>query len=85
MLATLERDLASFMVVEVVPDVCARARTLLNAYALRASDAIQLASYLHLRERLNQDIPFVVYDERLAAVARAAGTVVLGASEGEPK
>ena len=77
-LATLERDLASIVVVELVPDVASRARTLLNAYALRASDAIQLASCHHLRETLGHDVPFVVFDERLAAVARESGTTVLG-------
>ena len=77
-IATLERDLASFVVVELVPNIASRARTLLNAYALRASDAIQLASCHHLQETLEYDVPFVVFDERLAAVARESGTTVLG-------
>ena len=77
----MERDLASFVIVEVIPAVTSRARGLLNAYALRASDAIQLASCLHLRARLDGDVPFVAYDERLAAVARGAGVTVLGAAD----
>lgn len=68
----------SFLVVEVVPVVTSRARALLNAYALRASDAIQLASCYDLQDRLGHDVPFVVFDERLAAVARATGAIVLG-------
>ena len=76
-LATLDRDLASFIIVELVPGVASRARTLLSAYALRASDAIQLASCCHLREKLGHDVPLVVFDQRLAAVARTSGTTVL--------
>ncbi len=83
-LVALESDLASFIVVEVVPAVTSRARGLLNAYALRASDAIQLASCLHLRERLEQDVPFVVYDGQLAAVARGSGMTVLDGFDGGP-
>ena len=79
-LATLERDLASFVVVELVPDVASRARTLLNAYSLRASDAIQLASCHLLRERLDHNVPFVAFDERLVVVARESGATVLGAA-----
>ena len=80
-LATLDRDLESFLVVQIVPAVTARARALLNAYALRASDATQLASCHHLQEQLGQDLPFVVYDERLATVARQSGITVLGAGD----
>ena len=80
-LATLDRDLESFLVLEIVPAVTSRARALLNAYALRASDATQLASCHHLQEQLGQDVPFVVYDERLATVARQSGLTVLGAGD----
>ena len=80
-LATLDRDLKSFLVLEIVPAVTSRARALLNAYALRASDATQLASCHHLQEQLGQDVPFVVYDERLATVARQSGLTVLGAGD----
>ena len=83
-LVALERDLALFLVVEVTPAITARARGLVNAYALRASDAVQLASCLHLREKLEQDVPFVVYDERLAVVARGSGATVLGGFDGGP-
>ena len=80
-LATLDRDLESFLVLEIVPAVTSRARALLNAYALRASDATQLASCHHLQEQLGQDVPFVVYDERLATVASQSGLTVLGAGD----
>ena len=77
-LAKLDRELPSFLVVEVVPAVTSRARALLNAFALRAADAIQLASCYDLQDRLGQDVPFVVFDERLAVVARETGATVLG-------
>ena len=76
-LATLDRDLASFIVVELLPGVASRARTLLNVHRLRASDAIQLASCCCLREKLDCDVPLVVFDQRLATVARASGVTVL--------
>ena len=82
-LAALHRDLEALLVVEVVPAVTSRARFLLNAYPLRASDAVQLASCHDLQDRLGQDVPFVVFDERLAAVARATGATVLGAGGDE--
>lgn len=78
-LAKLNRELPSFLVVEVVPAVTSRARALLNAYPLRASDAIQLASCYHLQDRLGCDVPFVVFDKRLAAAARESGATVPGA------
>ena len=83
-LATLAGDLESFLVVEIVPAVTSCARALLNAYALRAADATQLASCHYLQERLGHDVPFVVYDERLATIARESGVTVLGAGATEP-
>lgn len=79
-LAMLDRDLDSFQIVELAPAVTARAKLLLNAYGLRASDAVQLASWVHLQEALGRDVPFVVFDERLAAAARESGATVLGAA-----
>ena len=79
-LARLDRDMDSFQIVELVPAVTVRARVLLNAYGLRASDAIQLASWIHLQEELGCDVPFVVFDHRLAAAARESGATVPGAA-----
>lgn len=84
-LATLDRDLASFLVVELVPGVTSRARTLLNVHRLRASDAIQLASCCHLRDKLDRDVPMVAFDYRLAAVARALGVTVPATDETEQR
>ena len=73
----------TLLVVEVVPAVTSRARFLLNACPLRASDAVQLASCYYLQDRLGHDVPFVVFDQRLAVVAQATGATVLGAGETE--
>ncbi len=61
-----------------------RARALLNTYALRASDAVQLASCYHLQEELGHDVPFVVVDQRLAA-AHESGATVMGTGGEEPE
>ena len=83
-LARLDRELPSFLVVELVPAVTSRARALLNTYALRASDAVQLASCYHLQEELGHDVPFVVVDQRLAA-AHESGATVMGTGGEEPE
>ena len=83
-LAALDADLGSFLIVEITAPVTSRARALLNAHVLRAADATQLASCQHLQEKLGQDVPFVVYDERLAAVARRAAMTVLDSPDTEP-
>ena len=78
-LVTLAKDMDSFLVVELTPAVTRRAALLLNAYSLRAADAVQLGSFLHLQEKLGLDIPFVVFDTRLADAAAETGATVLGA------
>jgi predicted nucleic acid-binding protein len=40
---------------------------------LRAADALQLASCLELRERLDLPVVFVAWDKRLLDAARAEG------------
>jgi uncharacterized protein len=72
-LAALERDLPAIVVVELTPDVTARARTLLRRHPLRASDAVQLASCLYLREQLGEDVSLVAFDDRLTKAARREG------------
>src|SRR6185369_9597196 len=41
--AVLSRDMAALLVVELTPDIVARAQALLKRHTLRAGDAIQLA------------------------------------------
>lgn len=65
-------DFVAWDVIEVTPDVTARARELLVRHVLRASDAIQLASALQLQARAAQSLDaFVTFDRRLIAAARA--------------
>lgn len=72
-LTAIERDFASYLLVEVSPEVTGRARRLLQRHPLRAGDAIQLASALILQEQLGEDVPFVVFDDRLSEAATLEG------------
>jgi uncharacterized protein len=72
-LAALDADLAVLYVVELTPIIAARANALLRRHVLRAGDAIQLASGLHLKDALQDETTFVAFDQRLVAAARAEG------------
>ena len=72
----LEADLPAMVVVELTPEIGAKARMLLERHALRAGDAIQLASCLYLREQLGQEVPIVVFDDRLISAARGEGLTI---------
>jgi len=76
-IAALADDLTALHVVELLPEVTALARSLLRRHVLRAADAVQLASCLYLGERLAEQIPFVAFDHRLRAAARAERLRVL--------
>jgi len=69
-LASVERDLGALLIVELAPVIVERALGLLRRHPLRAGDAIQLASCLHLRDALDDDVTFVAFDQRLVAAAR---------------
>jgi hypothetical protein len=49
---------------------------LLQRHALRAGDAIQLATCLYLQEELREAALFVAFDSRLSAAARREGVAV---------
>ena len=72
----LEPDLAAMLLVELTPEIVARAHALLQRHPLRAGDAIQLASCLYLQEALGAPTTLVVFDERLSSAARQEGLVV---------
>ncbi len=78
-IAALVDDLSALLIVELLPEVTTVARSLLRRHALRAADAVQLASCLYLGERLAERIPFVAFDARLRAAARAERLPVLPA------
>jgi predicted nucleic acid-binding protein len=69
-LAALQMDLSAMLIVELTSEVVIRAQALLQRHSLRAGDAVQLASCLHLREALENDVSLVAFDERLVAAAR---------------
>jgi uncharacterized protein len=70
-LAALDRDMTAMLVVEITAAVITGARLLLQRHPLRAGDAIQLASCLHLQEQVEEDLTFVGFDDRLLTAARA--------------
>jgi predicted nucleic acid-binding protein len=76
-IAALLADLASLHIVELLPEVTTQARALVQRHPLRTADAIQLASCLYLVEQLGESVPFVAFDARLRAAARAEHLRVL--------
>jgi predicted nucleic acid-binding protein len=72
-LETLVEDLEALVIVEIAPLVTARARRLLERHALRAADALQLASCLLLRDTTGGPFAFAAFDDRLSQAARAEG------------
>jgi hypothetical protein len=76
-LARLRGDIASMYVVELSADVTAVATGLLLRHPLRAADAIQLASCLHLAGQMRTPAELVAYDLPLATAARSEGVNVL--------
>ena len=75
-LTALDDDLGAILVVEMTPEVTARACSLLRRHPLRAGDAVQLASCLFLQDELGQAISLVAFDDRLAKAAAAEGIVL---------
>jgi len=67
---TLNDDLAAWVLVELTQEVARDSQTLITRHALRAGDAIQLASCLWFRRESGQPVQFGVFDERLAIAAR---------------
>ena len=71
----LKRDFAALTVLEVAPEIVGRTYDLLARHRLRASDALQLASCLQLRDAVGTAIRFLAFDDRLSQAARAEGLV----------
>ena len=69
----LDADMSGMLVVELTPEIATRAQTLLRRHALRAGDAVQLASCLCLQEQLREEALFVAFDDRLTDAARREG------------
>lgn len=71
---SFERDWSSYAVIEITDEVSRRAGAIVDAYGLRAGDAIQLASVLEFDP---SSVVLVAWDDRLRAAALAAGFAVL--------
>lgn len=76
-LASLEKDLEDFFLVELTAEVAGRAEELLIRHRLRAANAIQLASCLVLQSELGSPVRFVGWDDRLSHAAAHEGLDVL--------
>ncbi|MBA3949398.1 MAG: type II toxin-antitoxin system VapC family toxin [Acidobacteria bacterium] len=75
-LHALSRDMDDLLIVELAPEVVSAANGILTRHALRAADAIHVASCASLCHELRADISFVVFDARLRAAAVAEGLSV---------
>ncbi len=77
-LAALREDLATFVVVELSPEVVDRSRRLLTTHPLRSGDSIQLASALVLADATGEQVAFVAFDAALRRAASAEGLWLAG-------
>jgi len=67
----LERDWESCLVVEVSHALCREAAGLAERHPLRAGDALQLASVLAVRARVQEQVLFSCFDHRLNQAAES--------------
>ena len=81
LLHDLNEDLKALYLVELVPEVVARAGALLLQHPLRAADAVQLASCLVLQEKVDRPITFASYDQLLLEASRRQGLDVFDSEE----
>jgi len=72
----LNDDWERFLVLEVTSDLARRAGDLAEEHALRAYDALQLASALILKGTVGAEVSFLSFDEDLSHVAQSAGLTV---------
>lgn len=74
--AALDRDLESFVIVEIGAQLARRAGQLAEQHALRGFDAIHLAAALELGQLLSDPPGFLTFDRHQARAAEAEGFVV---------
>jgi predicted nucleic acid-binding protein len=72
-LSVLREDFATIYVVEFSAAISRLCHELLVRRPLRASDVIQLASCIHLRDQIGQPMEFISYDQRLNEAAADEG------------
>ena len=73
----LAADMDAFLLVDIRPPVIDRAAALVMSYTLRAYDAIQLSSALHIGVVSREPVTFVCTDAELRAAAVGQGLRVL--------
>lgn len=74
-LEDFDHDWDSYFILEVTEGLVRRAGGLAEDHALRAYDALHLASALTLRERVHRTVAFLCFDEALEAAARGESLV----------
>ncbi len=72
-------DWQHFAVVEATQTVVTSAGDLADAFALRAYDAVQLASAHRLKQAVDEELVFACFDRRLNQAAKLLGMTTLGA------
>jgi predicted nucleic acid-binding protein len=75
--AELHEDWKRFLIVEVTDDLARQAGDIAERYGLRAYDALQLASALVLKNRVDASIVFLAFDRGLVQAAESAGLALL--------
>lgn len=76
--SSLRRDFETLVAVELTIDVIGEIERLLARHALRAGDALQLASCIVLQERAEVPVSFVAFDERCNEAAIVEGLQLSG-------
>jgi uncharacterized protein len=75
-LLVLHQDWPRYFVIEVSADIVRYAGDLAQEHALRAYDALQLASALTLRNKVSTEVCFLCFDDVLNQAAQASGLSV---------
>ena len=76
LLRALEQDEQAFRIAELTTEVVAEAQRLLRRHALRASDAIQLASLLVVARALGESLSLLAFDDALSAAAEVEAVLL---------
>ena len=76
-MAALRADIGSIALVELSAEVTQAALSLLTRHPLRTGDSVQLASCLHLRHQIADDVRLLAYDARLNDAARVEGVILV--------
>jgi predicted nucleic acid-binding protein len=76
-LSNFAEDWSNIRIIELTETVCGLAQSLIQRHALRAGDAVQLASALNATAGVETPLEFVGFDGRLSQAAKEEGFTVL--------